>query len=59
VIEKGYVLGWMLAGIAEHPDVGPSWVFKGGIRLKMRYFETWRFSQDLNKGLVAPNDDDR
>ncbi len=40
VIEKDYVLGWMLAGIAEHPDVGPSWVFKGGTRLKMRYFET-------------------
>ena len=30
VVEKDYVLGWMLAGIYAHPDIRGSWVFKGG-----------------------------
>ncbi len=30
VVEKDYVLGWLLAGIAAHPEIGPRWVFKGG-----------------------------
>jgi hypothetical protein len=29
VVEKDYVLGWLLAGISQHPEIGPSWVFKG------------------------------
>ncbi len=28
VVEKDYALGWMLAGIAQHP-VRRSWAFKG------------------------------
>lgn len=48
VIEKDYVLGWMLAGIAAHPVIGQSWVFKGGTCLKKCYFETYRFSEDLD-----------
>lgn len=39
---------WVLAGIAAHPDIGPSWVFKGGTCLKKCYFETYRFSEDLD-----------
>ena len=27
VVEKDYALGWFLAGIAAHPEIGPSWVF--------------------------------
>ena len=34
VVEKDYVLGWVLAGIFNHPDIGTSWVFKGGTCLK-------------------------
>jgi predicted nucleotidyltransferase component of viral defense system len=34
VIEKDYVLGWMLAGISHHSELGLSWVFKGGTCLK-------------------------
>jgi predicted nucleotidyltransferase component of viral defense system len=34
VIEKDYVLGWLLAGIAQHPLLGRSWVFKGGTCLR-------------------------
>lgn len=48
VVEKDYVLGWMLAGIYAHPDLAESWVFKGGTCLKKCYFETYRFSEDLD-----------
>lgn len=34
VIEKDHALGWMLAAIAEDPDLGPTWVFKGGTCLR-------------------------
>lgn len=54
VIEKDYTLGWMLAGIAAHPDFGSSWVFKGGTCLKKCYFETYRFSEDLDFTLTEP-----
>lgn len=48
VVEKDYVLGWLLAGIYAHPDLAESWVFKGGTCLKKCYFETYRFSEDLD-----------
>lgn len=48
VVEKDYALGWFLAGIAAHPVIGPRWVFKGGTCLKKCYFETYRFSEDLD-----------
>lgn len=54
VIEKDYVLGWVLAGIAAHPEIGQSWVFKGGTCLKKCYFETYRFSEDLDFTLTNP-----
>ena len=53
VIEKDYVLGWLLAGIAAHPALGKSWIFKGGTCLKKCYFETYRFSEDLD--FTLPN----
>ena len=48
VIEKDYVLGWVLSGIANHAVLGSAWVFKGGTCLKKCYFETYRFSEDLD-----------
>lgn len=54
VIEKDYVLGWMLAGISADPDIGQSWVSKGGTCLKKCYFETYRFSEDLDFTLTDP-----
>jgi predicted nucleotidyltransferase component of viral defense system len=48
VVEKDYLLGWLLAGIAQHEEIGSSWVFKGGTCLKKVYFETYRFSEDLD-----------
>lgn len=48
VIEKDYVLGWLLSGIAQHPLLSRSWVFKGGTCLRKCYYETFRFSEDLD-----------
>jgi len=48
VVEKDYVLGWLLAGIHAHPELTDAWVFKGGTCLKKCYFETYRFSEDLD-----------
>ncbi len=48
VVEKDYVLGWMLAAIHANPALSKNWVFKGGTCLKKCYFETYRFSEDLD-----------
>jgi predicted nucleotidyltransferase component of viral defense system len=47
-VDKDYVLGWVLAGIHHHALLGKQWVFKGGTCLKKCYFETYRFSEDLD-----------
>jgi len=54
VIEKDYVLGWLLAGINRNPILAPSFVFKGGTCLKKCYFETYRFSEDLDFTISDP-----
>src|ERR1700684_595769 len=51
VVEKDYVLGWTLAGINAHEELAENWVFKGGTCLKKCYFETYRFSEDLDFSL--------
>ncbi|HVR10151.1 MAG TPA: nucleotidyl transferase AbiEii/AbiGii toxin family protein [Thermoanaerobaculia bacterium] len=48
IVEKDYTLGWLLDGIFTHERLAPSWVFKGGTCLKKCYFETYRFSEDLD-----------
>lgn len=48
VVEKDYVLGWLLWGIYQHDELADSWVFKGGTCLKKCFFETYRFSEDLD-----------
>ncbi|MCB1119742.1 MAG: nucleotidyl transferase AbiEii/AbiGii toxin family protein, partial [Chlamydiia bacterium] len=48
VVEKDYVLGWILAGISANKVLRESWVFKGGTCLKKCHFETFRFSEDLD-----------
>ena len=52
VVEKDYVLGWMLAGIYAHEELCESWLFKGGTCLKKCFFETYRFSEDLDFTLI-------
>lgn len=51
-IEKDYVLGWLLAGIANNNELFEKWIFKGGTCLKKCYFETYRFSEDLDYTLT-------
>ncbi len=48
IVEKDYVLGWLLAGIYAHEALASAWTFKGGTCLKKCYFETYRFSEDLD-----------
>jgi len=52
VVEKDYALGWLLAGFGEHPDTRDAWLFKGGTCLKKCFFETYRFSEDLDFTLL-------
>ena len=44
----------MLAGIYGHEDLAESWIFKGGTCLKKCFFETYRFSEDLDFTLRKP-----
>jgi len=47
IVEKDYVIGRFLMGIAQHPLLNKL-VFKGGTCLKKCFFETYRFSEDLD-----------
>jgi predicted nucleotidyltransferase component of viral defense system len=52
VVEKDYVLGWLLAAFANHKVASRTWAFKGGTCLKKCFFETYRFSEDLDFSLM-------
>jgi predicted nucleotidyltransferase component of viral defense system len=60
IVEKDYVLGWLLWGIASEPALADTWVFKGGTCLKKCYFETYHFSEDLDFSVLegAPDEHD-
>ena len=47
VAEKDYVPGWLLMGIARNSLLS-QWVFKGGTCLKKCFFQTYRFSEDID-----------
>ena len=48
VVEKDYVIGWVLWGIGADEKLSTDWAFKGGTSLKKCYLETYRFSEDLD-----------
>jgi predicted nucleotidyltransferase component of viral defense system len=48
IVEKDYVLGWLLYAIGQHQETRELWAFKGGTCLKKCIMETWRFSEDLD-----------
>lgn len=49
MVEKDYVLGWLLFGLAQDKDL----VFKGGTALSKVYFpRIWRLSEDLDFSLT-------
>jgi uncharacterized protein len=45
IVEKDYVLGWLLYGLKDFDDL----IFKGGTALSIIYFpQVWRLSEDLD-----------
>ena len=48
VLERDYLLSWILAGVSQVPELGDTLVFKGGTALKKCYFGDYRFSEDLD-----------
>lgn len=55
VLEKDYILNWILYGIANSDILKDKWIFKGGTCLKKCYFEEYRFSEDLDFTIVDKN----
>lgn len=59
VLEKDYVLGYLLSGMAQTPALLDRLVLKGGTALRKFYFGDYRFSEDLDFSAVArPADTD-
>jgi|SRR5882724_921667 len=52
VVEKDYILGWVLAALASNPEMRAGWILKGGTCIKKCYVETYRFSEDLDFSLL-------
>jgi len=53
VVERDYVLSWVLAGLYRRPVLAEQLVFKGGTALRKCYFPDYRFSADLDFTLRA------
>ena len=54
VVEKDYVLSWLLWGLFHQPDLTESLAFKGGTALRKVYFPAYRFSEDLDFTIRTP-----
>ncbi len=48
IIERDYLLSWVLAGISRLDILNQTLVFKGGTALKKCYFGDYRLSEDLD-----------
>lgn len=55
VIEKDYVITWLLLGIPDSSLEGLL-AFKGGTALKKVYFEDYRFSEDIDFTVLGDAD---
>ena len=53
VLERDYLLSWVLAGIGRVVPLRGGLVFKGGTALKKCYFGDYRFSEDLDFSMVG------
>jgi predicted nucleotidyltransferase component of viral defense system len=53
IVERDYVLSWVLAGLHRQPVLAEMLVFKGGTALRKCYFPDYRFSADLDFTLGA------
>jgi predicted nucleotidyltransferase component of viral defense system len=60
VLERDYLLSWILAAIGTHEVLRETLVFKGGTALKKCYFGDYRFSEDLDFSALpgAPRGED-
>lgn len=56
VIEKDYVITWVLLGLAQSTTKQPL-AFKGGTALKKCYLPDYRYSEDLDFTLIGKADD--
>lgn len=52
VIERDYVLAWLLTQIPHHPVLSQVLAFKGGTALRRMHFGEYRFSEDLDFSLT-------
>ena len=57
VIEKDYVLTWILLALADSP-LAELLAFKGGTALKKIYFPDYRYSEDLDFTLIGESEPD-
>ncbi len=48
IIERDYILSWVLIGIGANNELQNKLIFKGGTALKKCYFGEYRFSEDLD-----------
>lgn len=48
LLERDYLLSWILPGIIQVGSLCDTLVFKGGTSLKKCYFGDYRFSEDLD-----------
>ncbi|MFQ5479152.1 MAG: nucleotidyl transferase AbiEii/AbiGii toxin family protein [Candidatus Binatia bacterium] len=48
LLERDYLLSWVLAGIGRLDALRDTLIFKGGTALKKCYFGNYRFSEDLD-----------
>lgn len=49
MVEKDYVISWLLKEVYDNPVIRENLAFKGGTALKKVYFpDTWRLSHDLD-----------
>jgi uncharacterized protein len=53
ILEKDYILSWILAGISRVDALRDTLIFKGGTALKKCYFGDYRFSEDLDFSAVG------
>ena len=60
IIERDYILSWVLAGIGVNEKLQNALIFKGGTALKKCYFGEHRFSEDLDFTAeeTAPREDE-
>ena len=53
VVERDYVLNWMLKGLFDRQVLARGLVFKGATALRKLYFPAYRFSEDLDFTVIS------